>query len=198
MSVVLVLEPDGAQAEQLLRVLRKRVRAEAILVKSTAAAIEVIDNQTPDLILVTALLSPRDEDRLMGHLRSLEGAAHLQTLTIPQLAVAGDDSEEPQRTALGRFRKKKPAAAARAGCDPDVFAQEISSHLAHALEIKSRPVIRSKRHRPAQPAPEVVAQAAAPPVEEAPAPELVSEPIYLEPDPQFDPFVAEPDPVVPD
>ena len=77
MSVVLVLEPDGAQAEQLLRVLRKRVRAEAILVKSTAAAIEVIDNQTPDLILLTALLSPRDEDRLMGHLRSLEGAAHL-------------------------------------------------------------------------------------------------------------------------
>ena len=36
MSVVLVLEPDGAQAEQLLRVLRKRVRADAVLATSTA------------------------------------------------------------------------------------------------------------------------------------------------------------------
>ena len=89
MSVVLVLEPDGAQAEPLMRVLRKRVRAEAILVTSPAAAIEVIANATPDLILVSALLSPRDEDRLMAHLRSLENASHLQTLTIPRLAVAG-------------------------------------------------------------------------------------------------------------
>src|SRR5436190_19348212 len=123
MSVVLVLEPDGAQAEQLLRVLGKRVRAEAILCTSPAAAIEVIDQNMPDLILVSALLSPRDEDRLMAHLRSLENAPHLQTLTIPRLATAGDTGTE--RNALGRFRKKKPAAPARAvGCDPEVFAAE--------------------------------------------------------------------------
>src|SRR3954463_14430565 len=105
MSVVLVLEPDAAQAEPLLRVLRKRVQAEAVLVTSTASAIEVIGHAVPDLILVSALLSPRDEDRLIAHLRTLENAAHLQTLTIPQLATHRRNGEE--RTALGRFRKKK-------------------------------------------------------------------------------------------
>src|SRR5258707_7807899 len=128
MSVVLVLEPDGAQAEQLLRVLRKRVRAEAILVTSPAAAIEVIENATPDLILVSALLSPRDEDRLTAHLRTLENAPHLQTLTIPRLAAPGAAGfGVAERNALGRFRQKKPTAPARpAGCDPDVFAAEIT------------------------------------------------------------------------
>ncbi|HTL01880.1 MAG TPA: hypothetical protein VL243_06625, partial [Vicinamibacterales bacterium] len=121
MGVVLVLEPDGAQAELLLKVLRKRVRAEAILVTSTASAIEVIGHSTPDLILLTALLAPRDEDRLMEHLRSLEDASHLQTLTIPQLALPGDDGGV-LRNSVGRFRKKKASAPARAGCDPDVFA----------------------------------------------------------------------------
>src|SRR5258706_13753285 len=90
MSVVLVLEPDRAQAEQLLRVLRKRVRAETILVTSTASAIEIIGHATPDLILLSALLSPRDEDRLIKHLRSLEDAPHLQTLTIPRFSAAGE------------------------------------------------------------------------------------------------------------
>src|SRR4051812_46039345 len=117
MSVVLVLEPDSAQGERLLRVLRKRVHAEAVLVTSTAAAIEVIGHAVPDLILVSALLSPKDEDGLIAHLRSLENSAHLQTLTIPQLAGHRGSAEE--RTALGRFRKKKAAEPAQTGCDPD-------------------------------------------------------------------------------
>ena len=143
MGVVLVVEPDAAQAELLLRVLRKRVRAEAILVTSTTAAIEQIDRGTPALILVSALLAPRDEDRLMAHLRSLEDADHLQTLTIPRLAVPGPKSAET--STLGRFRKKKAAAPVRAGCDPELFAQEISAQLARAAEIQKHPAARRIR-----------------------------------------------------
>src|SRR5436190_676548 len=190
MSVVLVLEPDGAQAEQLLRVLRKRVRADAVLATSTAAAIEIIGNAAPDLILVSALLPPRDEDRLMSHLRSLENAGHLQTLTIPQLAF-GTKAADGEKGALGRFRKKKAAAPAAAGCDPDVFANEVSSHLAHAMDLKSRPAPRRPR-RVAPPEPE--AAPPPPPPEEIFVPEPVPEPEPMcveaapepEPEPQYE------------
>ena len=167
MGVVLVLEPDGAQAELLLKVLRKRVRAEAILVTSTASAIEVISHSTPDLILLTALLAPRDEDRLMEHLRSLEDASHLQTLTIPQLALPGDDGGV-LRNSVGRFRKKKASAPARAGCDPDVFAQEVSAHLATAREMRKNPVRRTVRRNP-PPEPEIAPSPIV--VEDFPAPD---------------------------
>ena len=43
----------------------------------------------PDLILVSALLSPRDEAEFTSYLRTLPDAAHLQTLTIPMLRRAG-------------------------------------------------------------------------------------------------------------
>src|SRR5258706_4237078 len=139
MGVVLVVEPEASQAEQLRRVLRKRVHSELLLVSSTAAAIEAMHRGIPDLILVSALLSPKDEDRLMAHLRSLEGAAHLQTLTIPQLATSSRRAE--QTTVLDRFRKKKAAAPGRGGCDPKVFAEEISVQLARALEIRKHPPV---------------------------------------------------------
>ena len=73
MSVVLLVEPDTSQAT-LLRTMQKRLGAELVLVPSIDAAIETIKYQVPDVILVTALLSPRDEDRLMTFLRSLDGA----------------------------------------------------------------------------------------------------------------------------
>ena len=38
---------------------------------------------------VTALLTPRDEEALNAHLRGIENAGHLQTLTIPQLRQIG-------------------------------------------------------------------------------------------------------------
>ena len=118
--------------------LRKRVHAESVLVSSTAAAIEAMDRGIPDLILVSALLSPRDEDRLMAHLRSLEGAAHLQTLTIPQLAAGSKHAE--QKTAFGRFRKRNPPSlpvpAAIRKC-----SRMKSWHTRRAAEIRKRPQV---------------------------------------------------------
>src|ERR1700674_4222491 len=86
MSVVLVVEPDSSQAEKLRRAVRGRLDAELLLVSTTAGAITAMDRAVPDLVLISALLSPRDEDALFAHMRSLDGASHLQTLTIPQLS----------------------------------------------------------------------------------------------------------------
>ena len=142
MSVVLVVEPDVAQAS-LLRRMQNRVGAELILVKSTDAAVEAIDRGMPDLILLSALLSPRDEDRLMTHLRSLGDASHLQTLTIPQLRHDGETASEGRKKGFS-FRKK-PVAAVSSGCDPAMFAEEIVAQLERASDMRSRPARRSIR-----------------------------------------------------
>jgi hypothetical protein len=135
MSVVLVVEPDGTQADLLRKVLPKRIGADLVVVKSTKAALEAIDGAVPDLILLSTLLSPRDEDRLFAHLRSLVDASHLQTLTIPLLRA---HAQAGKRKGSFGFRKKKDAPAPT-GCDPVVFAEEIVAHLARAAEIRSRP-----------------------------------------------------------
>ena len=105
------------------------------MVDSTAEAVIEIDARTPDLILLSALLSPREEDALIAHLRSLEGASHLQTITIPQFRTAAPKAPEKKG---GLFRKKsKPQAPT--GCDPMAFAEEVVTRLKEASEIRNRP-----------------------------------------------------------
>src|SRR5688500_2311172 len=91
----------------------------------------------PDVLLVSALLSPRDEDELMTHLKTLDNAGHLQTHTIPQLASAlGPGEERASRGLLSAFRRKKEPAQVASGCDPDLFAEEIRVFLQRAAEKK--------------------------------------------------------------
>lgn len=137
MSDVLVVQPDEAQAETL-RAIFRRVGAEMVIVDSTVAAMDAISLRMPDLILLSALLSPRDEDTLIGHLRALEDASHLQTITIPQFRKPG--AEAPAKTKKGAFGflKKQKAAPANVGADPHAFADEVIGHLARAREIRAR------------------------------------------------------------
>ena len=136
MSVVLVVEPDSSQAEKLRRAVRGRLDAELLLVSTTAAAITAMDRAVPDLVLISALLSPRDEDALFAHMRSLDGASHLQTLTIPQLSK-GKESAAKKVASLGGRLRKKPLAAGPAGCDPVLFVDQIRAYLARSREVQS-------------------------------------------------------------
>src|SRR6185436_7888387 len=137
MALVLAIEPDIRQGGILKRIVRELVQAELILVESRDAAIAAIDQQIPDVILLTALMSPRDEDELVTHLRRLGAAEHLQTHTIPLLSSARA-SEQSGRGGglLGKFRKKKEVEPI-AGCDPEMFAAEIRAFLARADELKT-------------------------------------------------------------
>ena len=155
MSSVLVVQPDEAQADVLRHIFAKRVGAELVMVDSTMDAVDEIERRMPDLILLSALLSPRDEDALIAHLRSLEGASHLQTITIPQFRTAAAKAPEKKG---GLFRKKSKAPAPT-GCDPMAFAEEVVAHLKGACEIRNRP-------QPPKPATSVIAPSAAPPLKE--------------------------------
>lgn len=137
LPLVLAIEPDLRQAAIVKRVVKERVQAEIVVVDSRDAAIEAIRMAMPDVLLVSALLSPRDEDDLMAHLRTLEGAAHLQTHTIPQLASAlGRGESDGGGGLFSAFRRRKSSNSAPAGCDPDLFANEIRVFVQRAEEKK--------------------------------------------------------------
>lgn len=185
MSVVLVVEPETAQGN-LLKKMQKRLGATVVVVKSTADAIDAIGHAMPDVILLSALLSPRDEDRLISHLRSLEGASHLQTLTIPQLRHEKAGADGGRKKGFS-FRKKRDAAEP-SGCDPAVFAEEIASQLARAADLRSRPPSAAHSILINDPA-----GASEPRVSESVFTESVfSQPVFSEPTP---PEVFVPDPI---
>ncbi|HEY2432663.1 MAG TPA: hypothetical protein VGI12_08305 [Vicinamibacterales bacterium] len=135
--LVLVIEPDSRQAAIVKRIVREKVVADVAVVDSRDSALDAMRTMVPDVLLLSALLSPRDEDELIAHLRTLEHVAHLQTHTIPQLASSiGSDDDKPARGLLSAFRRRKTAGTAPAGCDPDLFAEEIRTYLHHAAEKK--------------------------------------------------------------
>jgi hypothetical protein len=134
--LVLAIEPDLRQAAIIKRIVREKVLADVAVVDSRDAALEAIRTTVPDVLLISALLSPRDEDELIAHLRTLDDADHLQTHTIPQLAsTLGPGEGRAARGLLSAFRRKKEPEAAN-GCDPDMFADEIRSYLQVAAEKK--------------------------------------------------------------
>jgi len=181
MSVVLVVEPDPVQAEVLRKAVR-RIDAELLLVSTTGEAIAAMRRSVPDLVLVSALLSPRDEDALFAHLRTLEGLSHLQTLTIPQLRRGKDSSKK----GAALFRKKG-ADAESGGCDPAVFAHEVRAYLTRAREMQAQAA--DMAHAGALPiAPHAAGiqtfQAVPPPVR------LPPDATQIPPEPTFDPLNA--------
>jgi hypothetical protein len=134
--LVLAIEPDLRQAAIVKRIVREKALADVVLVDSLDAAIEAMRTSMPDVLLLSALLSPRDEDDLISHLKTLEHAGHLQTHTIPQLASSlGPGEERASKGLLSAFRRKKEAAPV-GGCDPDLFAEEIRSYLTRAADKK--------------------------------------------------------------
>jgi hypothetical protein len=136
-ALVLAIEPDLRQAAIVKRIVREKALADVTVVDSRDAAIEAMRTTMPDVLLLSALLSPRDEDELIAHLKTLENAGHLQTHTIPQLAsVLGPGEERASRGLLSAFRRKKDPGPMASGCDPDLFAEEIRVYLQRAADKK--------------------------------------------------------------
>jgi CheY-like chemotaxis protein len=143
--LVLAIEPDPRQAATLKRVVKGQVRAELVLVDSKDAALATIATRVPDLILVTALLPPRDEDDLTRHLKALDHAAHLQTLTIPLLGSVPVEEHLGSRM-FGAFRSKRRPAPID-GCDPKMFGEQIEAYLQRAAELRAEEHARELTRR---------------------------------------------------
>jgi hypothetical protein len=128
MSLILAIEPDRRQTAQLVAIARGKLHVELVLADTTAQAIAELGNRVPDLILTSALLSPKDDAALAECLRALDGAvAHVQTLTIPVLATP-TARRRASKGMLSRLRGNRTHAAPE-GCDPEVFADQIGEYL---------------------------------------------------------------------
>jgi hypothetical protein len=145
-ALVLALEPDSKQAAIVRQIVRDRVGAEFVLADSKDAALAAIADRVPDLILVTALLSPRDEADLTDQLRGLDGAEHLQTLTIPLLFQATVATpKKKKRGLLSALTGDSDETPVTDGCDPAVFAREIADYIARAEEHKAEAAAARQR-----------------------------------------------------
>jgi len=165
--LILAIEPDRAQGAQLASIAR-RLGAELVLKESAPDAIELLEGPLPDLILIPALLSLRDDLALTARLRELgEAGDHIQTLNTPILETAEPASSGGMLAAL---RRDRPRAAGPTACDADTFAGQMEIYLERAV---------ARRGSPALPGPE-------PPAPEPPAPEpppaLVTEAPPAQPD----------------
>jgi CheY-like chemotaxis protein len=133
MQLILAIDTDRRQASQLASLVRARLTVDLVQATSAGEALQALGDRVPDLILTPALLSPFDDGVLAEYLRELGPAgAHVQTLRIP---VLGAPVARASKWAL-LFRRKKPAQTSTPGCDPDVFADEISLYLTRAAHAR--------------------------------------------------------------
>ena len=132
MSLILAIEPDARQSRELRDLVHRRLRADLVHAPTTEgalAALAGVGDRVPDLVLVPSLLSPQEDAAIAGALRLIAAAANVRMLTIPLLARAEEPAKAPGM--LARLRGKKPRVPT-AGCDPDVFADQIAAYLQEA------------------------------------------------------------------
>ncbi len=194
MPSILAIESDSRQAALLKCVVRNHVGAALTVVASTREAIAAIRAEPPDLVLLSALLSPREEEEAIAHLRGLDHADHLQTLTIPRIASSSDEGGG-RKGLLGAFTRRRPSKKKTSGCEPKQFAEQIIGYLQRAEEIKE------ERAAMAEAAAALAERAATqePAVEEPPIPVQLAPPsVELATSVEIAPPVEMPPPVVPD
>ncbi|MGE3510108.1 MAG: hypothetical protein AB7N65_14630, partial [Vicinamibacterales bacterium] len=128
MSLILAIEPDRRQASKV-RALTDTLGVELVVGETTEEALGALGSRTPDLVLTSQLLSPKDEASLADRLRELDAAgAHAPTLVIPVLQ--SEERERKKSSGLfGRLRRGHEEAATPDGCEPAVFGREISEYL---------------------------------------------------------------------
>ena len=146
MRAVLAFEPDPRQAAALRLVVKDRVGANLVLAESKDAALAAIRSAVPDLILLTALISPRDETEIADLIRELDGAEHTQTLTIPLLDLGTSRPvKKKKRGLLSALTGETAEPSAPSGCDPAVFADEVANYLLQAEHARAEAALSRER-----------------------------------------------------
>ena len=130
MPIILAVEPDHKQAARLAAIVRHHVGAELVIGDTTERALDALGPRVPDMVLVPALLSPQDDASLAAALRVIAAAAHVRTLTIPVLASGKQQSASGGL--LSRLRRGRAESPEPDGCDPAVFAEQITAYLKEA------------------------------------------------------------------
>jgi hypothetical protein len=136
MSIILAIEPDRRRATQLKGMARAHLTAELLVAPTASEALEALGGRVPDVLLTAPLLPSHEEATMADYLRQLgQAAAHVQTLTIPLLA----SGPERDRPVLSTFLRERITRTEPEGCDPAVFAEQITEYLREAQERRDAP-----------------------------------------------------------
>jgi hypothetical protein len=133
MAFIIAIQPDSQQAATLLRALNELRDLEVAVVESTDAALAMVDERVPDVVLVHPFFDPGDDDYLGAYLRSRPPAAHVQVLTIPTLGTCRDVATAPHLFERLRY-KTTPITPAE--CDPRLFASDVVEYVSAGHELK--------------------------------------------------------------
>jgi DNA-binding response OmpR family regulator len=78
---ILVIEPETSCAEQLQAMLADRVFAVVVLAANADDACAVLRRECPDLVLLSAVCPPRDEEQVVTLLKWLDPYGRVPVLT---------------------------------------------------------------------------------------------------------------------
>src|SRR5579872_4050101 len=137
MALILAIESDRRQVNHLTAMVKGKLHAELVLGDTAEGALERLGDRVPDLILTSALLSPKDEQALGDRLRRLNGvAAHVQMLTLPVFAAPSRQTGAARGGMLSALLGDRASESAPAGCDPAVVAEQCKEYLRRSAEEK--------------------------------------------------------------
>jgi hypothetical protein len=138
MSWLLVVQPDPVQADALCDALHGNVTDDVVVAESLDAALSLIDEKVPDVILLPTLTPAAVEDYVLSYLGAIPGADHIQILGLPDLRRPVEPIKRRARSLLPwrRRRQQEPPPVEPSGYDPVAFTKDVIEYLADAKMIK--------------------------------------------------------------
>jgi hypothetical protein len=135
-SYALAVEPDASQAKALEQMLNARIGGTLRVVGSIEDAFAALVERIPDLILMSPLLAPQDEERIVARLGSMGvDASHVRLLSIPRV---GDGPVPVEKKRRFGWQSQKAPSSSGAGCDPAAFANDVAEYLSEALALRQQ------------------------------------------------------------
>jgi hypothetical protein len=135
-SYALAVEPDPSQAKALQRMLDARIGGRLRVAASIDEAFAALVERIPDLILMSPLLAPNDEEQIVARLGAMGiDASHVRLLSIPRF---GDGSAPAEKKRRFGWQSQKGPSAVGGGCDPVAFADDVAEYLSHASTLRQQ------------------------------------------------------------
>jgi CheY-like chemotaxis protein len=134
MGSILAIEADPKRRLLLTMLIREYVKSDITIVESVKAAVAIIADHVPDLIIAPTLLSPQDSEELISHVKQLHAAPHVQMLTIPALDMLVEPPKGEQRGL--RIFKRRPVSLGLQ-YDPEMVGALIADRLERAGTLRA-------------------------------------------------------------
>ncbi|HEX6464036.1 MAG TPA: hypothetical protein VFZ98_06280, partial [Vicinamibacterales bacterium] len=129
------IEPDPTHRRQLKAALERRFREPAQIVASANAAIRIIEQQLPDLVLTSSFLRPAEVETLTAHLKARPDSSHVPVLITPHLADVQHAPSSSFRFPWRGRRCDAPPDSSQA----DAFLQQLEDYLDQSHAARTAP-----------------------------------------------------------